>query len=200
VTVLDRIHERHVLGRRVRVLSAHIAELLPRGGSVLDVGCGDGLMARAVLGRRPDLEVRGIDVLVRGDAAIVVDAFDGRRIPRGDKSVDAVLFVDVLHHATDPLALLREAARVARQAVVIKDHLADAPFAGLTLRFMDRVGNARHGVALPYTYWRRAEWRRAFGEVGLGVEEWRERLGLYPPGASLIFDRSLHLLTRLSPS
>jgi SAM-dependent methyltransferase len=199
VTVLDRVHERHVLGRRVRVLAAHIAELVPRGARVLDVGCGDGLLARAVLDRRPDVVIEGIDVLVRPDAAIPVAPFDGARIPVGDKSVDAVVFVDVLHHTTDPTTLLKEAARVAREAVIIKDHLADAPLAGLTLRFMDRVGNARHGVALPYTYWRRAQWRRAFDDVGLTVDVWREDLGLYPPIASAVFDRSLHVLTRLRP-
>ena len=200
MTVLDRLHDRHVLGRRVRVLSTHVAELLPPGARVLDVGCGDGLMARAVLDRRPDLDIRGIDVLVREGAAIPVAPFDGTRIPAADKSVDAVMFVDVLHHTTDPTVLLREAARVARQAVVIKDHLADAPLAGLTLRFMDRVGNARHGVALPYTYWRRAQWQQAFDALGLVVEVWREQLSLYPPVASAIFDRSLHVVTRLRPT
>jgi SAM-dependent methyltransferase len=199
VTVLDRIHERHVLGRRVVVLSTLVAELLPDDADVLDVGCGDGLLARMVADRRPDVTVRGIDLLVRPDAAIPVAPFDGQRIPLADSSVDAVLLIDVLHHTTDPRVLLREAARVARQAVVIKDHLADAPLAGLTLRFMDRVGNARHGVALPYTYWRRAQWRSGCADAGLMIEVWRERLSLYPQPASALFDRSLHVLMRLRP-
>lgn len=199
MTLLDQIHERHVLGRRVRVLSARVAELIPHGAHVLDVGCGDGLLARAIHDRRPDLNIVGLDVRVRPDAAISVRAFDGMTIPCADHSVDAVLFVDVLHHTTDPTALLREAARVARQAVLIKDHLADALLAWPTLRFMDRVGNARHGVALPYNYWRRAQWRQAFDAVGLTVDVWREQLSLYPPIASAVFDRSLHVLTRLRP-
>jgi SAM-dependent methyltransferase len=199
VTLLDGVHERHVLGRRVRVLSAQVAELVPHGAEVLDVGCGDGLLARAIGDRRPDLNIWGIDVLVRPDAAIPVHAFDGTHIPCADQSVDAVLFVDVLHHTSDPTGLLREAVRVARQAVLIKDHLADAFLAWPTLRFMDRVGNARHGVALPYNYWRRAEWRQAFDAVGLTVDVWREHLSLYPPIASAVFDRSLHVLTRLTP-
>jgi SAM-dependent methyltransferase len=193
VTLLDGVHERHVLGRRIRVLSAQVAELLPPGARVLDVGCGDGLLARAIADRRPDVDIQGID------AAIPVQPFDGARIPLADRSVDAVLFIDVLHHTTDPVALLSEAARVARQAVVVKDHLADAFLAWPTLRFMDRVGNARHGVALPYNYWRRAEWRQAFDAVGLTVDVWRERLSLYPPIASAVFDRSLHVLTRVVP-
>ena len=199
MTFLDGIHHRHVLGRRVEVLSTHVAALLPPEARVLDVGCGDGHMARAVAARRPDIAIEGIDVLVRPDAAIPVVAFDGACIPLADASVDAVLFIDVLHHTPDPAVLLAEAARVSRRTVIIKDHLADGVMAEATLRFMDRVGNARHGVALPYNYWRRRQWREAFAASGLTVEVWREKLALYPAPASLVFDRSLHLLTRLRP-
>jgi SAM-dependent methyltransferase len=199
VSLLDSVHGAYVLDRRVRVLTDLLVELLPPNASVIDVGCGDGKLARGVLVRRPDLQLRGIDVLVRPDAAIPVDAFDGRRIPCADHGVDAVMFVDVLHHTLDPTVLLREAGRVARRAVVIKDHVADGWLAGPTLRFMDRVGNARHGVALPYTYWRRAQWEQGFEEAGLSVDVWRSRLALYPPPASLLFDRSLHMVARLIP-
>jgi ubiquinone/menaquinone biosynthesis C-methylase UbiE len=199
VSALDRLHQRLVSGRRVRVLSQHLAALLPEGASVLDVGAGDGLVARAVMQRRPDVEVRGCDVLLRPNAGIPVEQFDGTHIPHGDQTFDAVMLVDVLHHTTAPSELLHEAARVARRAVIIKDHLADARFAALTLRFMDRVGNARFGVALPFHYWRRAEWYQAFAEARLSIEVWREQLALYPPIASAIFDRSLHMLARLRP-
>ena len=79
------------------------------------------------------------------------------------------MLVDVLHQTDDPMNLLREAVRVARQAIVIKDHLLQGAFAYPTLRFMDWVGNARHGVALPYNYWTPAEWHGAFDKLGLAV-------------------------------
>ena len=183
----------------MRILSGLLSDIIPKGATVLDVGAGDGLVARAVMDRRSDVDVRGIDVLVRPRAHIPVESFDGAHIPYGDRSFDTVMLVDVLHHTTAATDLLREAARVARSAVIIKDHLADARFATVTLRFMDRVGNARFGVALPYHYWRRADWHRAFAETGLSVDVWRERLALYPPIASAIFDRSLHVVARLRP-
>ena len=64
------------------------------------------------------------------------------------------------HHARAPESLIAEAARVARKAVIVKDHLAESPLDRLTLRMMDWVGNAPHGVALPpYNYASRETWR-----------------------------------------
>jgi SAM-dependent methyltransferase len=143
------------------------------------------------------LQVRGVDVLVRRQTQIPVEAFDGRRLPYADSTFDAALIVDVLHHTDDPAELLREAARVA-PVVVVKDHLADPILAVSRLRFMDWVGNARHGVRLPYNYWTRARWDEAFRVLGLSVETWRSPLGLYPWPASWIFDRGLHFAARLS--
>jgi SAM-dependent methyltransferase len=163
----------------------------------LDVGCGDGRLAHGILQKRRDVEIRGVDVLVRTHTQIPVDRFDGQAIPYGDAGVDVVMCVDVLHHTQDPMVLLREAARIARTAIVIKDHLCDGLFAGPTLRLMDRVGNARHGVALPYSYWPRQRWLQAFRTLGLTIAAWMTDLRLYPQPASWIFDRSLHFISRL---
>jgi hypothetical protein len=95
--------------------------------------------------------------------------------------------------------LLREARRVARRSVLIKDHALNGFLAYPTLRFMDWVGNAPHGVVLPYNYWAEAQWQRAFGEVGLEVERKVTELGLYPFPASLLFERRLHFIASLRP-
>jgi hypothetical protein len=76
------------------------------------------------------------------------------------------VFIDVLHHTNDPVLLLREAARVARNTIVIKDHTLDGFAAGPTLRFMDRIGNRRYNVALPYNYWPKQQWLSAFEALG----------------------------------
>ena len=107
------------------------------------------------------------------------------------------MFVDVLHHTENPMILLREAARVAKKGVLIKDHLLDAFLAGPRLRFMDNVGNRRHGVALPFNYWRYEQWLAAFSELGLSVNSWNGDLRLYPGPADWLFGRSLHFVVRL---
>ena len=194
---MEGVHERFVRGRRVRILVTHLVPLVPRGARVLDVGAGDGSVARALMTVRPDLDISGVDPLVRPDARIAVRAFDGSTLPFADKSFDAVLFIDVLHHTAEPVRLLREGRRVARQVLVIKDHLREGFLATSTLRFMDAVGNRRHGVALPYNYLSAAEWERAFRSVGLLPDFETRHLSLYPFPASLLFDRSLHFVARL---
>ena len=44
------------------------------------------------------------------------------------------MFTDVLHHTSEPKVLLREAMRVARETILVKDHTCDGLFAGATLR------------------------------------------------------------------
>jgi SAM-dependent methyltransferase len=144
------LHGRLVHARRVRALAGHFSELLPPAHRVLDVGCGDGLIDRLILERRPDLTICGVDPLVRSLTHVPVIAFDGRTLPFTDGSWDTVLLCDVLHHAGDPVWLLGEAVRVARVSLVIKDHIADGLLARPILRIMDTVGNAPHGVATPY--------------------------------------------------
>lgn len=196
MSILTRFHRNAVLPRRVRVLSTLLSDLLPTDSSVLDVGCGDGTIDRLISERRPDLRLRGIDVLVRPDAVIPVESFDGITIPYADGAVDVVMFVDVLHHTTDPESLLREGVRVARKAMVIKDHTREGLLAGPRLRFMDWFGNSPHGVALPYNHWRRRRWQEAFERLGLTPSAWLDRLGLYPAPAGWLFDRRLHFMAR----
>ena len=194
---IDRMHGDYVANRRARVLSGHLANIIPDGFQVLDVGCGDGLIARLITETRPDIKVRGLDVLARDRTYIPIEHFNGEIIPYDDASFDGVMFVDVLHHTKDPMILLREAARVARRTVVIKDHILDGFFAGPTLRAMDRVGNARYGVSLPYNYWSKQKWLQAFDALRMEVGSWTTQLKLYPWPASWLLDRSLHFVARL---
>lgn len=198
LSVIDTVHDRYVHSRRVNVLRQHLANLLPQNARVLDVGCGDGLLSRLIMETRPDLQIEGIDVLVREDTHISVQPFDGTSIPYAEEAYDVVMFVDVLHHTLDPTTLLREAVRVARQSIVLKDHNLKGIFAGPTLRFMDYVGNAHHGVVLPYNYWPESKWKSAFEQLGLKIDVWKADLHLYPAPADWLFGRSLHFVARLA--
>lgn len=194
---LNHLHARMVFGRRIRVLSRHIAAQLPEG-SVLDVGCGDGTLAQAVMEMNPKTRFQGIDVFLRPSVAIPAQVYDGHRIPFPDDAFDWVTICDVLHHTDDPASVLAECARVARRGVVIKDHLREGLLAGPTLRLMDWVGNRGHDVRLPYNYLSRKEWTAIFARLGLAPLRWEQTLGIYPAPFGLIFDRSLHFVATVA--
>lgn len=195
--ITSSLHTKVIFPRRVKRLAGMLADLLPSNVSVLDVGAGDGQISRRVMDLRPDVEISGVDVLVRPDTAIPVAQFDAKRLPADPKSFDFVMLIDVVHHASDPRHLLAEARRVAAQGLLIKDHVMQGALARPTLRLMDWVGNKRHGVHLPYNYWTSAQWDEVVAETGLTVATWHRRLGLYPAPFQPIFDRSLHFVASL---
>jgi SAM-dependent methyltransferase len=195
---LGGVHAAMVFQRRVSRLASAIVPLIPPGSRILDIGCGDGSLAALVAEECPGASLEGLELVPRPRARIRVNAFDGRTVPLPDGSVDIVLLVDVLHHTEDPLVLLREAARVTRRALIIKDHRMGRMGATGTLRFMDWVGNRPHDVVLPYQYWAEDRWRAAWDELGLTVEHYQTELGLYPWPARWLFETGLHFLAKLS--
>ena len=196
--VFEQVHARYSYDRRLRVLSDHLAEIIPENASVLDVGCGDGELASLIMRNRPDVRIAGIDVLPRPNTKIPVSLYDGQNFPASTDEFDVVMFNDVLHHTEDPLSLLREAARVAKSAIVLKDHTLNGFLAGPTLKFMDWIGNARHGVVLPYNYWPRQKWMDGLASLNFSIDEWKADLKLYPKWADWVFGRSLHFVAKLS--
>lgn len=195
--IVGSLHNRLIFGRRVEKLSDALAAMAPAGCKVLDVGCGDGQIAANIAHRGKDISISGIDVLLRPHCHIPVTQFDGKTIPFDDNSFDLVMFVDVLHHTEDPSALLAEAKRVTRKYILLKDHFRTGPIANLKLRAMDWVGNAHHGVVLPYNYLSEPEWNEIYTRLGLVVAELRRKLNLYPLPADILFGRGLHFIALL---
>jgi len=198
MNIFEYLHEKHIFKRRTRVLCENLAQLIPKNTALLDIGCGNGFLAVRLMQIRPDISVKGIDVLIRDCAYIPIEVYDGENLPYMDSSFDAVMLVDVLHHAENPEQLLREAVRVARKTVIIKDHLLSGILAGPTLRFMDKIGNLRHDVNLVYNFWKKEKWMQTISSIGLSIADWREHLGIYPWPLNLVFDRSLHFVSRLT--
>ncbi len=199
-SLIGKVHDVAVFDRRVRVLADRLGKLVPPQSRMVDVGTGDGQIAMQIARGASEVEVEGIDIMLRPTTHIPVTAFDGTTIPFEDKSADVVSFVDVLHHTDDPAGLIREAARVARKAVLIKDHLSENRFDHATLRFMDWIGNAPHGVVLPYNYAPKSDWMKWFEAAGLSVDCFDTSIPLYPFPFNLVFGRKLHFVARLIPS
>lgn len=194
------IHQSVVSGRRIKVLSDRLSKLIPNEISLsgLDVGCGSGELARNIKYLHPQIEIVGVDVLVRGNTAIKVSEFDGKQLPFADRSFDFVMLVDVLHHTSEPLVLLKECARVSRQFILLKDHICESWWDRLRLSFMDWVGNRAYNVTLPYNYQSQDNWNHLFEASRLSCDIKYEKLGIYPQPVSLLFDSALHFVAKLS--
>lgn len=197
LTWISRWHHAFVFQRRTRVLAELLAAQIPQGASVLDVGCGEGSIASRIAEMRPDISIQGVEFLVRPGCKIACRSFDGSTLPYPNASFEICLFVDVLHHTQDPVTLLREAVRVTRGFVLLKDHLDESFVDDITLRFMDWVGNRPHGVVLTYNYQSREQWTRHFAMCGLKEETWSPRVPLYPWPFSLVVGRGLHFIALL---
>jgi len=164
-----RWHERGVHVPRVQQLEKAITRLVPHAPSMLDIGCGDGTLARKIAARVGALaDLRGVDIMVRPNAVIPVQQYNGTHLPFDDRRFDLVTICDVLHHADDPSVVVREALRVLTPtgSLVIKDHFAFGPLSKGILWLMDIIGNFAPGVPVPAKYLSPPEWVSLITEVG----------------------------------
>lgn len=198
IQIMTVVHGKTVSGRRARRLAMALADVIPPNKRILDVGCGNGKLAKLILELRPDLEICGIDVKCDQNAAIPITKYDGHTIPFESDSWEICMASDVLHHCTDPIEVLTEMKRVASQSIIIKDHTAESRFTRSILGLMDWVGNYGYGTDVPFNFMSAAQWRKAYADLGLSETTLRTRLRLYPYPFTWIFDRSLHFVALLT--
>jgi methionine biosynthesis protein MetW len=101
-----------------------IAELVPEGSRVLDLGCGNGELLAHLQGKRRctgyGIEIADDNVLAcarRGVNVIQLNLEEGLALFE-DQSFDVVLQLDTLQHLRNTERMLRETARVGRLGIV----------------------------------------------------------------------------------
>jgi predicted TPR repeat methyltransferase len=108
--------------RAPTVVAETVVTRLPAAGSLLDVGCGTGLVGRALRARGFVGQIRGLDISQASlEIAQQCGAYDSlehadlqQRLSVGTDSIDAVVCVGVMTYLPQVEAVWREFARVTR--------------------------------------------------------------------------------------
>ncbi len=174
--------------RLVNIISPHLRS----GDRVLDIGCGFGHLGAALMENVPGLRVEGIESVRRGGELIPITEYEGKKMPFPDKTFDAVILADVLHHDHDQERLLREATRVSKRLVIIKDHLREGFLAQKRISLLDWAANAGYGVPCLYQYHNLDEWHKVVGRVASNTIEERTSIDVYPPVFNQLLGKGLH--------
>jgi ubiquinone/menaquinone biosynthesis C-methylase UbiE len=111
-------HYDHHRGKKYHThLSNHLMNVLPKGGNLLDIGCGTGLFVEKYIrngGTATGLDISGKMVAKARhrcpDCEFIVGT--GEKLPFTDGSFDAVSSVLVFSYVRDPVSLLNEVHRV----------------------------------------------------------------------------------------
>jgi SAM-dependent methyltransferase len=120
---LRRLEEHREVWRRKPVLAAiyqvwfdALLGGVEAGATVLEIGSGPGFLASYAAAQRPDLHWISSDVVETPWNNLAADAL---RLPFRDRSLDAVVVVDLLHHLARPAAFFLEAGRVLREGALV---------------------------------------------------------------------------------
>jgi 2-polyprenyl-3-methyl-5-hydroxy-6-metoxy-1,4-benzoquinol methylase len=117
---------RALLQRFLAEVDTSVRQLAP--STVLDVGCGEGVVTERLAGLLPEVTVVGLDAddprlavewRRRGGDNLAFRVGSGYQLPYDANSFDLVCAMEVLEHVERPDALLGEMARVARRALLV---------------------------------------------------------------------------------
>jgi methionine biosynthesis protein MetW len=110
-----------------------LAQLVPQGARVLDLGCGDGAMlaylqsTRACTGYGVEIDDANVLACVQRGVNVIQLNLDEGLALFADASFDVVLQLDTLQHLRNAEVMLRETVRVGREGIVAFPNFAHWP-------------------------------------------------------------------------
>ena len=103
-----------------------IADIIPDGASVLDIGCGNGDFIRYLHSVKPQCQIVGADISTTSVEQIKGQGFKGQVIlpstplsEQFDRQFDYVVMMEVIEHVQDAEGLTRHAAKLARKRLFL---------------------------------------------------------------------------------
>ena len=191
--LIKRIHE-PIYKYRLEVLSEMILPFLNEGDKILDIGCESGRLGEMILSSSKcpmNLKYTGIEKFQRGGEPIEVIQYDGNILPMNSESFDIVILADVLHHEKNPLRLLKEAGRISKKRVIIKDHRKENIADQSRIAVLDLLANKPNGIECIYKYNNLNEWHELIAGAELSIEKEQLKINLYPWLFDILFGKKL---------
>ena len=144
------------------------------GEKVLDLGAGNGLLAQEIK-KQLNKEVVLVDIVDYNytDLPLLLYKPEGR-VPLANEEVDTTILYTVLHHASDPEHLLKEATRVTKKRLVIKEAYIEKDDLRITNSFFDWFYNRVIGdedINVPLNFLKVEEWEKLLKSYGFDVIE-----------------------------
>jgi len=153
-------------------------------GKVLDMGSGRGYIAKEI--SKSGNKVQCLDVKDLNLTNQPLKLYDGKNIPFETNSFDTVLICYVLHHAKDPIILLKECVRVSRKRIIIFEDNADS----LLTKPLDILFNKLHNVDTPLNFRNVNQWVQEFKKLNLKIIKIKrgvEKQWFYPGVEHILF-------------
>lgn len=152
---------RKIIRKRSEIIVSRIKPYIKNSRKLIDIGSGNGDVAYLLKNQGKD--ITPVDV---GDfhwfRLVKPIIYDGKKLPFPDKYFDTALLLMVLHHTPNPKIVFSEAARVAREIVLIETSFT-TPINKFFTVLSDALANLRL-EAFWSSYKTDAEWRTFFSE------------------------------------
>jgi len=181
---------RRLLDRFLRTLDGQLAELAP--ASILDVGCGEGVVTERFARLLPQTRIVGVDAdtatlqaewAIRQVDNLSFETGSAYELPFDDRSFELACAIEVLEHLERPREALAEMARVSSHALLVsvphEPHWRVSHF--LAGRDLAQLGNTPGHV----NHWS----KRAFGRLVADYGDVAELLSPFPWTVARVFTR-----------
>ena len=168
-------------GRRARFYLRHLQPHVPAGKRLIDVGAGDGLLAKMLADATDAASLRAFDVEARQVGPVPVEVYDGHTLPIDDGGADVSICVTVLHHCDDVKRVLSEIRRVTGERFLLIEDRYNSLLDRMVvlgvhhyLRWVESMPFNKGGFADT------GRWRRLLNDAGFAVVA-TKRLGIAVP-------------------
>ncbi len=152
--------------KRSELVFSRISPYIKKNSKLLDIGSGSGDVAQVL--RKQGFTVTPVDVAdFHGPRVIEPVLYDGVTLPFKDHSFGTALLLMVMHHTPNPTQVFSEAARVAKEIVVIETSYTTALHRWFTV-ISDVLGNLRLDAQWN-SYKTDGEWKEFFKQQGFTV-------------------------------